>query len=399
MSIIVNRKNERLTGAIEGTPFNILYTKEKFEDLKTVSSRLEQSKSPEVFKSIVAEATKLVEINFNEEVASANGYLMFNVNKGTYHLVSNKGKKNEIVSEEPLPQVLSDRIIESYEKGADFMPLLMAWRRFLTRERRNEKDTTLFANYLTAMHLDYVAYEKHIEDGMTPEAATELATFNDISITTYGLLATYKVVDKVEKIFKLEKDADGNTVKKLVDVVPSTETIDKVTGDVTVKKGEVKHLEELLFTPAICKDGDKFFCGEILGYQYQIGQEAVLPEDAKRNHQNTLGGGGLYAGGLGYINGYSSEGSETLTCFIDPSEIISFQSDGHAFRTNRMFINGAMNIEGDTAGMYFVSDYAKESDLRIKDRFAKAIVEANEAIVKAKKKSDAEEANARDVLG
>lgn len=398
MSIVVNRKGERLTGAVEGTPFNIIFTKEKYDDLKLVSSRLEQSKSKEVYNSIVAEAEKLVEVNFNTEVAAANGYLMFNVNKGTYHLVSNKGKKNQIVSEDPIPQVLADRIIESYEEDADFMPLLMAWRRFLTRSKKNIEDTELFANYLTAVHLDHIAYERNIEEGMTEEAAKELATFNDISITTFGLLATYKVVDKVNKIWKLEKNAEGEDVKTLVDAVPSSKTIDKVTGEVTVKKGEVKYLEELLFTPAIYSSGDKFFCDEELGYKYQIGKEAVLPDDARRNHNNTFGGGGLYAGGLGYIDGYSNERTETLTCFIDPSEIISFQSDGHAFRTNRMFINGAINIEGETEGMYFVSDYAKESDLRIKERFEKAIVEANEAKAKAKKLADADEANTKEII-
>ena len=396
--IVVNRKNDRLTGAVEGKPFNILFTEEKLGDLKTVAARLEQSESKEVYNSIVAEAEKLVEVNFNEEVATANGYLMFNINKGTYHLVSNKGEKDQIVSEVALPSVLAARIVESYEEGSDFMPLIMAWRRFIDRSVVKDEDADLFANYLTAMYVDQEAYEQYVEEGMTEEAAIELATYNDISVTTYGLLATYKVVDRVNKIWKLVTDENGVESKQQVDAIPSSKTIDPVTGEVTVTEGKVKFLEELTFTPAICNNGDNFYCDEELGYKYQIGKEAVLPENAQRNYQNTFGGGGLYAGGLNYIQGYSSEGNETLTCFIDPSEIISFQSDGRAFRTNRMFINGAMNMEGETEGMYFVSDYAIESDARIKERFEEAIVSNNDAIAKAAKKAVDVEVNVKEIL-
>ena len=399
MSIICNRKNDRLTGAIEGTPFNIIYTDELFADLKTISARLGQSKSKEVYNSIVSEAEKLVDVDFGVEVAAANGYLMFNVNKGTYHLVSNKGTNKEVISEDPIPQSLADRIVETHEEGGDFMPLLMAWRRFITREGRKPKDTALFANYITSMFVDKEAKLKHLENGMTEEAATELATFNDLAVTTFGMLATYKVVERVKKIYKLTKGEDGKTVKKLVDAFPSKEEIDEVTGEITKTEGQPKFLEEITFKPAIYTIGDKFFCGEKLAYMYKIGKEAVLPEDAKRNHNNTFGGGGLYAGGLGYIDTYKHDDREVLTCFIDPSEIISFQDEGQAFRTNRMFINGAMDIEGDTQGMYFVSDYSKESDLRIKERFEKAIVEANEAKAKAEKKAHEASANATDVVG
>jgi hypothetical protein len=77
-----------------------------------------------------------------------------------------------------------------------------------------------------------------------------------------------------------------------------------------------------------------------------------------------------------------------LTCFIDPAEIISFQSEGNAMRVNRMFINGSASIAGETKGMYFVSDYAKESNLRMAEKF-KIAVERTAEIVKSKEKQDA----------
>ena len=75
-----------------------------------------------------------------------------------------------------------------------------------------------------------------------------------------------------------------------------------------------------------------------------------------------------------YIQGYHNPASnDVLTCFIDPAEIISFQSEGRAFRANRAMINGTTTVEGELQGMYFVSDYAKESDARLKKRIETAV--------------------------
>lgn len=293
MAIIVSRKNERITGSIMGTPFNILFDQDVYNNLKNEAARLETTLDKGVYNSIIEKAKELVVVDFNLEVAAANGYLKYRKNTGTYHLVINKGTKQEIVSKNPIPQVLADCIVESYEEGADFMPLLMAWRRFLTREISTLEDEELFAHYLTAVFVDGAAMEKYKEDGLTIDAAYELSQYNDISITTYGLLATFKVVEEVKKIWKLETDKDGNEGRKQVAAFPGTKAIDPVSGEVTETQGKAEYLEEITFTPAIWKNGDKFFCGDELGYKYQIGKEAVLPEKALRNRQNTFGGGGL----------------------------------------------------------------------------------------------------------
>lgn len=393
MAIIVNRKNDRITGAIEGKPFSIMFDQGIFEDLKADAARLEKTKEKAVYESIVEHAQELVVVDFNTEVAAANGYLKYRPNTKTYHLVINKGTKNELVSEDAIPEVLAQRIVESYEEGADFMPLLMAWRRFLTRENSKPEDKNYFASYLCAMFVDEANVSKLREEkGLSAEAAVELSTYNDLSVTTYGLLATFKVVEEVKKIWKFTTDKDGNETKVQVDAFPGTKDIDPITGKVTETPGKPTYLEEVLFTPAIWKNGDQFFCGDKLGYQYQIGKEAILPETAQRNRQNTFGGGGLYCGGLNYIKGYSNNHTETLTCFIDPAEIISFQDAGNAMRVNRMFINGSSSMEGETKGMYFVSDYAKESNLRMAEKF-KAAVEKTQAAAKKKAQDDATDAS------
>jgi len=387
--IIVNRKNDRMTGAVMGKPFNIPFDQETFQDLSMLSTRLEKAQSQEVRLKIIEEAKGMLVVDFKAEVAAANGYLKFRKNTGRYYLVINKDKVDEQVSSIPLPQVLAERIIASYEEKSDFMPIILAWQRFLAKQlilpEFREENLQLFANYLTAEYTDQsVVAELMEKEGLTRETAEMMATISDIAVTNYGLLATYKVVDVVKEVYKLEKDEKGNTVRKLVELFPSIETVDEVTGEITKEEGKPEYLEEMVFTPAIYKDGDKFFCGDVLGYKYKIGQVHILPEDAKREHRNVFGGGGLYAGGQKYIQGYSNNHTETLTCFIDPFDIISFQDDGKAFRTDRLFAYGALIEHTQMKGMYFESNYAKESDARISESMKKTLQIEQEAIASRK---------------
>jgi len=382
--ILVNRKNDRITGAIQGKPFNILFDQAKFESLGVLSGRLDKCKDTATYNEVLDNAREIIQVDHKEEVASVNGYLKYKPVTGQYHLVINKGKKSEKVSRIPLPETLAERIVESYDEKADYMPILLAWRRFLARHMGNEENCRLFANYLTAMYVNQ-EHKRHFveEQGFTEEQAVASSTYNDIAITSFGILATYKVVDVVKLIWELTKDKDGNEIKRQVDAFPGTQVINEVTGEVIKTPGAPIYLEEITFTPSICKDGDNFMCGDELGYKYKIGKEHVLPVGAKRNHENTFGGGGLYFGGQAYIEGYSNSETETLTCFIDPYDIISFQSDGKAFRADRCFINGAM-MEGELEGMYFISEYAKESDARIATQFKKVLEEEAEALKERK---------------
>lgn len=378
--ILVNRKNDRITGAIEGKTFNILFDQSKYETLGVLSSRLAQCKNKATYNSLLVNAREIILVDHKEEVASVNGYLKYKLNTGQYHLVINKGKKSEKVSRIPLPETLAERIVESYDVKDNYMPILLAWRRFLARHMGNAENCKLFANYLTAMYVNKEHKRVFMEEqGYTEEQAEISSTYNDIAITDFGFLATYKVVDVVKKIWKLTKDENGKQVKEQVEAFPSTKTIDEITGEVTKIAGTPKYLEEITFTPAIHKNGDKFMCGSELGYKYKIGKEHVLPEGAARNLENTFGGGGLYFGGQAYIEGYSGLKTETLTCLIDPFDIISFQNDGLAFRADRGFVNGAM-MEGELEGMYFISDYAKESDSRMAAQFKKVLESEEEAL-------------------
>jgi hypothetical protein len=48
-----------------------------------------------------------------------------------------------------------------------------------------------------------------------------------------------------------------------------------------------------------------------------------------------------------------------------------------------MFINGTTTVEGELQGMYFVSDYAKESDARLKKRIEVAVKASADKAVEA----------------
>ena len=298
MSLIVNRKNDRVTGSIKGEPFNIAYYEDVYSELKLLMGRIEACDSKKEYETLLESATLLTTVDFRAEVAAANGFLKYKPNVGTYHLVLNKGTKKEIVSSIPIPEALSSMIIESYEEGNDYMPLILAWARFIAPDEKGKvktaEDIAYFAHYLSAEFVDHAKAEKLMkEEGLTQEVAEQMCTYQDIAVTTYGILATYKVADRVKKIWKLEKDKDGKTQKVQVDAFPGKETIDPLTGEITKEEGKPEYLEELMFTPSIHKNGHKFYAGDELGYVYRIGKEAVLPEEAPRNFSNTFGGGGL----------------------------------------------------------------------------------------------------------
>jgi len=350
-----------------------LYNKETYEELGILSSKFDTSKKPDIRKGIAEAATKLTETDFKTEVASVNGFLKYRPNTGKYYLVINKNRKNELVSSVELPEVLVERIIESYETNTTYMPILKAWSRFLLSRKFCAENADLFANYVTAEYVDEakVALLMEEEGVNYPEAKLQ-CTYSDIAITSSGFLATYKVVEKLMFKWKLIENEDGTTEKKLVDRFVGTTSIDENTGEITKTEGKPNFLEEHVFAPAIHKSGDKFYSDKDLGYIYRIGKTHTLPETAKREYSNTFGGGGLYFGGQAYIQGYGSHETETLTCFIDPADIMSFQNDGMAFRADRCFVNGAL-MEGDLQGMYHISQYAKDSDSVIAKRFEEAV--------------------------
>ena len=220
--IVVNRKGDRITGAINGTPFNVPFDEEKYSELKLLAKGLEKAASREAYDSMIKQAQELTVVDFKEEVATANGFLKYRKNTGKYYLVYNKGTKKEIVSDIALPDKLAEMIVQSHEEGADFMPLVLAWARFISNPKHRTKEMIeYFGHYLSAEFVDYgMIDELMVNEGLTRESAEVLATYQDLSVTDSGLLATNKVVEIVRTKYVLDKD-EKNALLKLIDMAIS----------------------------------------------------------------------------------------------------------------------------------------------------------------------------------
>jgi len=344
-----------ITGVVGGRPFNITRTDDSVAWLETAS--LNNTPDAEVLAFI--DSAKL------GEVAGTNKYLIYSPLSNQYFLTFEGWRSTHAI-----PQTLVDIINKSHDKSIDFMPILKAWARLLGNPRYNNQMGEYFATYLEAKFTDEKAAQKLMKDQDLDEAiARTMCTYQDISISTEGMLVTYKVAEIVdwEYLMKHDEENDSYTkvMKKKYKIIPAQ--IDTVTGEVLTKEAYEKpqHLEDYLFTPAIYKNGDKFYSGQKLGYVYQVGEMQHLPQKALRNLDNSFGGGGLYTGGLEYINTYKRSNRAVLVCFVNPGDILSFQSEGQAIHTDAIFPNNVWDLDVPLKGIYHSSEYDTLSTARL----------------------------------
>jgi len=351
--IIFRKLENTLTGSVDGTPFNMPRTKKTVKSLEALQA---SNASVEEVMKLVANSRKLT-------IAGKNKYLEFNPVTQHYYLVF-KGE----ISKFAIPPSLVKYIEESFDKDIDFMPVVKAWAYLLNNPRVNDAMIANFDVYLGTEFTDETSVAKLEEEGFSTAEAISMSTYPDIALTQEGLLATYKVAEMVTWAYVMEEDEDGNWSKvknPKYKTVPAV--IDPVTGE-ELEKAYIKlpeFKEDILFTPYIWKRGDKFFSGDKLGYVYEVGKVQRLPKKAVRNLENTMGGGGLYIGGLNYIKGFSNEDTHTLTCFVNPGDILSFQSSGHAIRVDALMPNNVLLEGTKLGGMYHSSEYAKVSEKRL----------------------------------
>ena len=356
--IVFRRTAEKINGSVMGKPFSLPYTEETYNALADMRASGEYD---------VESILNLEKESRFTSVATACEYITFNPKTEEFFL-----SLDGATYANPVPTGLAKKLVEAYDKEIDMMPVIKATVRILSNPRYTPEMGELFGEYITSTTVDKKAYNENLEAGMSEDAAKAAATYDDISITQEGLLATYKVVNLSESLWALEEreSPEGGTYQEKVRVAryPHTTIIDPNTGDVTVGGPEYPdNVEDLVFEPSIIdRDyGHDFFCGEELSYIYQVGKQALLPEEAPRNLRNTFGGGGLYSGGLTYIDTYSNDGNYTLVCLVNPSDILSFQSEGSALRTNALFPYGVWDFESLQRGSYHSADYDTMSSERI----------------------------------
>jgi len=378
--LIKRRVQDRIVGVINGTPFNTPYSEENSKELTAIDADFSKEKLEEflVKANKVYNATKL---NFLEYNPVSKGYRV----TGT-----------EITLSEEMGKALEELI----DDGTDTAPMEKFWIRVISNPRVNAEMIDYFYTYITNTWVDMESANKLMDEGFTSDEARNMSTFQDISITQEGLLATYKVVDLVDWKYEIIEDEEnpGNYIKvKNPKYATLPGAVDEVTGEVLVEDALdlPKVSEELVFTPAICRNGDLFFSGSKLGYTYRVGEVQYLPEKALRNLNNTFGGGGLYIGGLQYIESYRRDNNNTLLCFVNPSDVLSFQDQGSALRTDALFPYAIADIDDvKNSGTYHSSDYVASSEDRIESIIKKlgdsnytkvqdAINESHERITRA----------------
>ena len=367
--IVFRKLTDKLVGQINGKPFNLPRTDENEITLEKMRDG--------VLECSMDKIKELQASSIGMEIEQECKYLSYKPATKEYFLTIDGRRFKKALS--PLLVAL---IEDTFEKNLDLLPIVKAIARLLSNVRYSSVMGDYFANYITTEYIDHTEVERLMEEeNYTREAATSLATYDDLAITQEGLLATYKVVDICNTYFVQEFNEDGELVtveKQKYEKGP--DTINSETGEV-IEEGQLQlpeFKEYLDFKPAICTSGHDFYCGEKLGYKYKVGRQALLPKEAPRNLDNTFGGGGLYTGGLRYIDGYSRPSNETLTCFVNPADIISFQDEGNAMRVDAMFPNNVWDIDIPLKGKFHSSEYDKMSTERLEDTL-KAIIDEKRA--------------------
>lgn len=377
--LIVRRTKDRIILSMDGKPYTLPKTD---ETLAKVSAMEEADENGTL---TVDDVSGYVATAKSQVIAGSNEFLHYNPGTQQYFLCVDKK-----VSKHAIPSHLVEFIEESFDKDIDFMPIIKAWARFLSNPRYDATKADFFNKYLNATFVDTDEIERLMEEeDFEYDAARNLATYQDLAITKEGLLATYKVAQVVEKEWAVKWDEEAQEYikykKPLTDMIPPV--IDPVTGKIKeeAKFAEPKFKEDYIFTPAICTNGDEFYSDQVLGYVYKVGEMQWLPKDAKRNLSNTFGGGGLYSGGLNYVKGYRSCGSHVLTCFINPADILSFQDDGQALRTDALMPNNILDNDVKLKSIYHSSEYDKMSTERLEALIAADIAEKGELAKKLTK--------------
>lgn len=372
--IIVNKNEKTISGSVNGQPYSVSFDQEKYDKMIALRDKSQQVDTATEMLEIIAAFTPLTKESMKELVETASPYIFANRHTNKFYL-----RYGDIVSRNPLPQVLADKLIKSMEKGIDVKPLVKCWARYMRpvkgRPAYSESRAKLFAEYISAAYTDDVKVSELVaKEGFAPEVAREQATTTQVAITQEGLLVCYKVSEEITHKFVKNTEQDGGVKEvKRYDYV-----VDEITGETKDIMPEAD--EDRLFQPAIQgQNGDAFKCGETLGHVIRVGQVHQLESwDQVDCTDNVACKKGLHVGGLRYIQGYS-EGADRVThnIFVDPMDIgaivgLGTGNDG-AMRVRRYMVYST--FRGANKKIYHSSTYAAMTDAD----YAKLVEEAVEA--------------------
>lgn len=379
-----------LTGIIGKVPFSIKKTEEVQTILVTAHTAVNIAETLEEVIKLEKELTTYI-----ESIASSDdsrleevlkGDLFFDTKAETYHI-----KLDDKISKTPVNKFFVDKMIESNDKGLSPKPWLIFWVRLMRNKLYSNSQTKIdnIVRYLKTKYIDNSNEEKLIKEGYSNKIATQLSTFDQISITEQGILAAFKYVRLLDKKYIVEKDEDtGEQNIVMKDKYERKLEVDEDTGKITKDELDLPdYAEDFKFEPPIMgTGGDAFTCNALgdvqgdvpTGHIVQVGKVHELPKGFEQvnTNDNTAGVKGLHLGGYYYVQNFGGKTDYLVDCLVSPEDIgavadIRYDEGDGALRCKRYMVVGAHFQV--SRGMYHPSKYAEMLDDEWKVAKAEAI--------------------------
>lgn len=360
--IIVNRVSDNIVVSCRDQEYNVMYSKEKFEELLKVSEESTQVKTMDELNGLLEKVESLCSNDYQEKVEKFHPELTYQPLTQKYYLKLN----DKIISDLELPSELVWRIEESMEKGISIDPIIKFWKRALRNKKAyNAEFMSRLAQYINMTYIDPSKVSEYLEQGLSIDLAREKAKTYEVKITQEGLMACYKTSN--EHVVKYEENEDGDIVQ--VPRYSVKKSFNADTGEIISEEDERDTIpaEQRIFVPFIMgSGGDAFYCEGPNGYSepghfIKVGCVHRLPDWSYVNtndHASCVKG--LHLGGLSYIASWN--GADIHTCFVDPMHIgaIPDYSGDKAIRVLQYFVYGSLVAVNHN--IYHSSEYAKKTD-------------------------------------
>lgn len=357
--IHINVSEGLISGSYGETPFSVTYDQNLYDAMIKVANAANDATDMETYKLHLGEFESLTVEDYTKVIQDKCEFIYVNPSSGDFFL-----KVGDVVTNQPMPKALVDRIYESIDMGIDFEPLVKMWTRWLRNPLLKEKGQNFSERFFNFVNMKYVhpklMKELVEEQGLTEEVAERRATMYQMKITKEGLLNGYKVSKEVLHKYDAESGERVDRYKR---------TFNPDTGEID-SEGIPEVVEDRLFEPAIMgSGGDAFSCEGSNGFNsdghfIKVGCSHRLPSwDCVNTNDDRSCVPGLHVGGLKYISFYSGE---IHNVFIDPMHVGAIPDDvDGAIRCLQYFVHSS--LAGVNGSIYHSSTYAAKTDQEWED--------------------------------
>lgn len=364
-TIRVNRIGDKISGSVNGVPFNVSYNDEKFAEMRRLSDRAAKAESVEELRYLVEEFKSLTRESYADFIETKSPYVKVNRNTNKFYL-----QYEGVISDRPMPEQLAQKMIRAIEREASILPLVKCWLRYLHNPKYTTEKAINFIRYIESDYVDQKQVNALVKtNGIAQSVAEEFSTTKQVAITIEGLIVGYKASNEITANISLK-----HLLPEGVHLEDTPMKLDEETG--LMVYDNTKYDEYRIFEPPVQRSrGDAFYSGSYLGHIIRVGKIHYLPSwDMVDCTDNISGVKGLHIGGLNYIKGFQDNGSTTHNILVDPMHIgacvgLGVGYDG-AMRVKQYFVLNAFN--GVNKRLYHPSTYAQMTDGQYKDMIKNA---------------------------